>query len=266
MKKLLFALAVTSSFALSSCSKSDGGLNVFSVDDDKNLGLQVKQEIDSDPAHYPILSRTAYAEQYNYLEAIKTDILNSGKLSHKDDFAWELYIIKDDTTLNAFCTPGGYIYVYTGLIKFLETKSSLAGVLGHEMAHADRRHSTEQLTKAYGIQTLLDVVLGKNQGLISEIAGSLVSLSFSRADESEADKYSVIFLCPTKYHSDGAAKFFQKLESTGNAANPPEFLSTHPNPDNRIQNIESEAATLGCSSTISDQEDISSYTNFKNGF
>jgi len=264
MRKLLFALTVAGSFIMNSCSKNDGGVNIFSIEDDKNLGLQVKQEIESNPAQYPLISKSANPDAYTYLEGIRNDILASGELSHKDDFAWEVNIINDDSTLNAFCTPGGYIYVYTGLIKFLDNKSSLAGVLGHEMAHADKRHSTEQLTKAYGIQTLLSVALGDNQGLLTEIASSLVSLSFSRSDESEADKYSVIYLCPTKYRADGAADFFQKLESMG-TSNPPEFLSSHPNPDNRIQNIESEANSLGCSTTITQQEEVNSYATFKSG-
>jgi len=70
---------------------------------------------------------------------------------HKDDFAWQVKIIDDPETLNAFATPGGYIYVYTGLIKFLDTEDQLAGVMGHEIAHADLRHSTRQMTSSYGV-------------------------------------------------------------------------------------------------------------------
>src|SRR5690606_15543892 len=121
------------------------------------------------------------------------------KVQYRSEFPWEIYIIHRDDVVNAFCTPGGFIYIYTGLIKYLDDKSSLAGVLGHEMAHADKRHSTNQLTKKYGIQTLLDVVLGNNQNLLTQIGAELVSLSFSRSDETQADDYSVIYLCPTKF-------------------------------------------------------------------
>ena len=70
-------------------------------------------------------------------------------------------LIDDDKTLNAFCTPGGFIYVYTGLIKFLDSEDQLAGVMGHEIAHAALRHSTRQMTKVYGVQTLLQVATGR---------------------------------------------------------------------------------------------------------
>lgn len=254
----IFAGAMT---FFSSCSK-DGKLNLFSIQDDKTLGLQTKQQIESDPVQFPILDPNRYPAAYNYILAIRNDILNSGKVTYRNDFDWEVKIIHDDNNVNAFCTPGGYIYVYTGLIKFLDSKSALAGVMGHEIAHADKRHSTNQLTKQYGIQTMLDIVLGKNQGMLSQVASELVTLRFSRGDETEADKFSVVYLCPTKYESDGAAQFFEKIEAQG-GSNVPQFLSTHPNPENRIENIKDEAVTLNCGITISNAENDAEYQSFK---
>lgn len=263
MKQLLLTAITFVSIFLNGCSKDGEGFNLFTIDDDKELGLQVKQEIESQPGQYPILSKTTYSAAYSYLNGIRNDILAAGKVTHRDDFVWEMNIIKDDSVLNAFCTPGGYIYVYTGLIKYLDNKSSLAGVLGHEMAHADKRHSTEMLTKQYGIQLLLDIVVGKNQNAITQVLGGITSLSFSRTNETEADKYSVVYLCPSPYHADGAANFFQKIINQG-TSNPPEFLSTHPNPDNRVQNIHNEASTLGCTATIDQTKDVAEYSQFKN--
>lgn len=259
---LLSVLAAVLLTFFAGCSK-DGGFNIFSIEDDKQLGLQTKEQIESNPAEFPILDPGTHAATYAYINALRDDLLNGGQVTHKSDFLWEVKIIQRDDVVNAFCTPGGYIYVYTGLIKYLDHKSSLAGVLGHEMAHADKRHSTNQLTKKYGVQTLLDVVLGKNQGLLTQIGSELVSLQFSRTDESEADEYSVVYLCPTKYHADGAADFFKKIIEQGGSS-VPAFLSTHPNPDNRVANIESNASTRGCTATITDQENDADYTAFKN--
>ena len=261
LKLLVFNSFIVSTIILSGCGKG-GGFNIFSIEDDKQLGLQTKSQIESDPAQFPILNPATNAAAYAYINTLRDEILASGQVTHKDDFVWEVKIIKNDDIQNAFCTPGGYIYVYTGLIKYLDNKSSLAGVMGHEMAHADKRHSTTQLTKQYGVQTLLDVVLGKNQGLLSQIGSELVSLTFSRADESQADEYSVKYLCPTKYHADGAANFFQKITDQG-ASNPPEFLSTHPNPDNRVKNIQKQATDGGCKATISSSENEADYAKFK---
>ncbi len=268
MKKILIISLVCTPMLFFGCKKKDdnsggGGFNIFSVEDDKSLGLQVKQDISGNPGEFPILDPNTNQAAYNYLYEIRNDILNSGSVRYKDEFAWEVYIVKRDDIQNAFCTPGGYIYVYTGLIKYLDNKSSLAGVMGHEIAHADKRHSTEQLTKIYGIQTLLDIVLGNNQGLISEVATQLVALSFSRANEKEADDASVDYLCNIKYKSDGAANFFEKLVASG-AGSPPEFLSTHPDPDNRVVNIQAYAQSKGCTTSTTQTEEVDTYTNFKN--
>lgn len=265
MKKLLYTAALCTPLVFAGCNKEGGGgggINIFSIEDDKTLGLQVKQEILANPGEFPILDPGANAAAYAYINGIKNEILATGTVTYANEFAWEVYIVKRDDIQNAFCTPGGYIYVYTGLIKYLESKSALAGVMGHEMAHADKRHSTEQLTKAYGLQTLLDIVVGQNQGTLTQVASQLATLSFSRDNEREADEFSVNYLCPTQYRSDGAADFFQKIIAEG-AATPPQFLSTHPNPDNRVQAIQSHAQEKGCTSSIGTNEDNVDYQSFK---
>jgi len=145
-------------------------INLFSIQDDKNLGLQVSKEIEGDRNQFPLLAEQGNEEVYRYIRNITNNILNSGKVQHKDDFNWQVKIIDDSETLNAFATPGGYIYVYTGLIKFLDTEDQLAGVMGHEIAHADRRHSTRQMTSSYGVQTLLSVATGNaNPGAVQQV-------------------------------------------------------------------------------------------------
>lgn len=229
------------------CDKGndDKSLNVFSIEDDISLGKQVSQEIESNPKDYPILSESQYPLAYSHLHRIVNNILSSGKVFYKDKFEWRTKIIRNDSVLNAFCAPGGYIYVYTGIIKFLESEDELAGVLGHEIAHADRRHSTDNLTKQYGVSTLLSIVLGNNPGLIAEVAANLLLLKFSRSNETESDKYSVIYLNSTSYDARGVSRFFEKLINSGQTGGTPQFLSTHPNPDNRVQNILQEWQNLG---------------------
>lgn len=236
---------------MSSCKKDEdggGGTGVFlfSVQDDIDLGAQVAAEIASDPATYPVLARSTNVEAYAYLDGMRDDIINGGKVKFQDEFAWELFIIDDATTLNAFCTPGGYIYVYTGLINYLENSSSLAGVMGHEIAHADRRHSSSQLQKNYGVSVLLSLLSGNSTTeLLGNIAGSLTSLAFSRADESQADEYSVTYLCPTSFDAAGAAGFFEKIVAEGDSSTVA-FMSTHPAPLNRVESINEDAAALSC--------------------
>ena len=139
--------------------------------------------------------------------------------------------------------------MYSGLIKFFDVKDDFVGVMGHEIAHADRRHSTQQLTKQYGVSLLLATLSDGDPGTLSQILGSLVGLKFSRSDETEADEYSVKYLCGTTYAANGAASFFEKLVSEGTAS-PPAFLSTHPNPADRVADINQLASTLGCDTTF----------------
>lgn len=239
---------LTSTLILNGCGSGKGtgkGINLFTVSQDKELGAQVAAEIASDPTTYPILDSTRYASAYQYLYKVRDKILNSGNVSLRNEFGWRVQIIKDDKTLNAFCTPGGYIYVYTGLLKFLDSEDQLAGVLGHEIAHADMRHSTRQMTTMYGVETLLNVIAG-NRESIKTITSGLLGLKFSRNHETEADERSVHYLCNTDYNADGGAGFFEKLEAQGSASGTPEFLSTHPNPDNRIENYHNNKVSKGC--------------------
>jgi len=185
-------------------------------------------------------------ELYQEVFKIRDAILASGKVTYKDEFAWQVKIIDDPNTLNAFAAPGGFIYVYTGIILFLDSLDHFAGVMGHELAHADRRHATNQMIKNSGVQLLLEIALGENGGAVAQVAQGLVGLSFSRKDETDADEWSVEYLCNTQYQSNGAAGFFEKLVDNGQAGGTPEFLSTHPSPDNRVEDINAHANELGC--------------------
>lgn len=243
LKILAFASVVSSLVFLAACKDENGKVNIFTIQDDMNFGAQVSAEFEKDPSNV-ILDSASNVAIYKYVYGLRDSILKTKKLSYGDVFPWRIRIIKD-TILNAFCTPGGYIYVYTGLMKYLESEDQLAGVMGHEMAHADRRHSTEAMTQQYGLQLMLDIVFGQNKGQLARIAAGLKTLQFSRKNESQADEYSVIYLYETAYNAKGAAGFFQKMIDQGSSGRAPEFLSTHPSPDNRVQAITDKWTALG---------------------
>lgn len=251
--------------ALSTACDDNGDVVFFSIENDKELGLEVSTQIANDP-NFTILSEAAYPEAYAYLNAMKDSILNSGSVTYKDEFVWKLHIIDDDV-LNAFATPGGYIYVYTGLIKYLDKADDLAGVMGHEIAHSDQRHSVKQLQRIYGINILLSVALGENPTVLAEmagqIAGNLAGLSFSRDAESEADDYSVRYLSDTDYACNGAYTFFQKLIDAKQTGLGPAFLSTHPDPEDRVADINAKADEIGCDKTAIVETGFD-YQDFKN--
>ena len=242
---LFLAIALISACGTSTSKNKGKGINLFTMQQDKDLGAQVAAEIDGNPTQYPLLDSIKYKEVYQYVYKVRDNILNSGKVDYKDDFKWRLRIIHDDSTLNAFCTPGGYIYIYTGILKFMESEDQLAGVMGHEIGHADMRHSTRQMTTMFGVQVIEQILLG-NRAMLQQLTSAIVGLKFSRKHETEADGRSVMYLCPTAYNAGGGAGFFQKLDAMGSGKRPPEFLSTHPNPEGRIDHFLNAKTTMGC--------------------
>ena len=257
---ILFSIVFTAFF---SCDKNNDFV-VFSVENDVKLGVQVNEEIRNNPDEYPILPEKDYPEAYSILKGMLDNILSSEAIVYEDKFAYDsVKIIRNDTVLNAFATPGGYIYVYTGLIKYLDSPDHLAGVLGHEVAHADQRHSIKALQTQMGVQVLLDIVLGKNQGAVTQVLQKLGSLRYGRSAESEADEFSVRYLSSSTspYQCTGAAGFFEKLSQEGSGPSIPEFLSTHPNPDNRIEHIYEIATALSCET---DPSGLNSLERLKN--
>ena len=133
---------------------------VFGPEDDVELGKMSAQSLAEDPEEYPILPESEYPEAYEHLRRIVGGVIGSPEIQYRDVFAYDqMKIINRDDVLNAFCTPGGYIYVYTGLIKYLDREDHLAGVLGHEIAHAEKRHGSVRLQKEYGAKALTNFLL-----------------------------------------------------------------------------------------------------------
>lgn len=241
-----------------------------SLDKDIAYGKQTAAEIAANPDKFPILPEAKYPQAYVHVRRILNNILQSPAIQYKDKFAYQdIKIIHDDKTLNAFATPGGHIYVYTGLIKYLDNETQLAGVLGHEIAHAERRHSVKQMEKNAGIGLLSTAVLigtgtAGSQGAqqLANVANNLLGLKFSRGDENDADKYSVIYLSGTEYGCNGAAGFFEKIQKSGQSGGAA-FLSTHPSPRNRVRDINREAAKRGCSLPTPTGKADARYQEFK---
>lgn len=241
----LFSLLIVSAI-FQSCEQS----NIFSDKDDVELGEQFDKEIKANPKEFPMLQ--GHQEVKDYVTSMGKEILNSPKIKKRNIYPYQFQVI-DDTIINAFCTPGGYVYIYTGLMKFLDNESGLAGVVGHEIAHAERRHVTQRLTAYYGVSMLLSFILGGNPSLLAEIAANLfVGLAFlknSRDDETEADYYSIQYLKSTKWYPGGITFFFDKIkeEQRKKGTTPGDLdrlLSTHPLPNDRITFVNKELGKM----------------------
>ena len=212
---------------------------------DKIIGEQFSNSLNNNPVQYPQLKKESNPQLYAYVQQLVQKLLATGKVKHKDDFEWDIHIVKDDSVLNAFCVAGGHIYVYTGLIKYLDSEDQLAGVLGHEIAHADLRHTTNQIIKNYSLSIAISLIFGGDFGFLAGLGQQLAGLTFSRSDEQEADEAAVEYLYNTDYDSRGVGGFFKKMTNEKKDTKIPEFLSTHPASENRIQDIEATWKELG---------------------
>ena len=157
---------------------------------------------------------------------------------------WEVNVISSDE-INAFCMPGGKIMVYSGLIRQLNLSDDELGiVLGHEIAHALREHSREQVSQAIVAQATIGIgaaLLGLGQGS-SDIAGiaykALIATKFSRSDETEADRIGLELAARAGYDPRAGVSLWQKMIQAQGGAGRPEFLSSHPAGASRVQQIE----------------------------
>ncbi len=240
MKKPAPILAVSFIILLISlqCEKEKSGL--ISRDQEIQFGEQLDSLVSSSPEDYNIIDENFYGDAYSYMYNIMDKILASGHLNRKDYFDWTIRIIDEDV-LNAFAAPGGYLYFYTGLMVYLDNEAQLAGVMAHEIAHVDRRHSAQQLERELALSVIISIILGNNPSQLEEYAGALAkglsNLAFSRNHEYEADEYAVKYTADTDYNPKGISGFFTKMEEA-KTVRYPEFLSTHPDPGNRLEAID----------------------------
>ena len=163
------------------------------------------------------------------------------------DFDWELKVV-DDKQVNAFCLPGGKIVVYTAILPVAETDAGLATVIGHEISHALAHHGAERMAQQQMVQigmtsasaSMGDMDPGKRQQLLSVLnAGAKFGiLSYSRKHETEADHMGLLLMAAAGYDPNETIRFWKRMtEATGGGQQPPEFMSTHPNHQTRIQDL-----------------------------
>ena len=181
------------------------------------------------------------------VRAIAQHIIPSTAVFRRDapGWKWEVNVI-DSKELNAFCMPGGKIMFYSGLIKQLNlSDDEIAIVMGHEIAHALREHSREQVSQAIAADTAINVgaavfgVKANTAKLTGAAYQALVATKFSRTDETEADQIGLELSARSEHDPRAGISLWQKMLEANKGQKPPEFLSTHPTEKNRVQEIQS---------------------------
>ncbi|MGE0314114.1 MAG: M48 family metallopeptidase [Lautropia sp.] len=237
----------TGAALLAGCASSNGVVGevtdavagiVLPPEQAAQLGDRLAAEVD---AKYPRASPTAQQR----VDRIGRQLLASADTGSAP-FDFEFTAIEQPGVVNAFALPGGHIYVTTGLLQLAETDAELASVIGHEIAHVTERHIAERMASQYGVQLLASAALGQNPGVVSQLAGSVVEkgllMRYSRSQELDADRVGVRTMRAAGYDPQGAVSMFRDLEQASGDSGTPEFLSSHPSNERRIERIQAMIA------------------------
>lgn len=225
-------------------------LLMTSVSQEMQLGAQAYQQVKNDPK----VHQSQDPREIEPVKRVAGRIIEAAKRSNYAEiakqFQWEVTVIKDDKTMNAFALPGGKIAVYTGIFPVAKTEAGLAAVLGHEVTHALARHGAERMSQGELTNAALQVIgaaagaSGMNptlsQGAMAALgAGAQVGvlLPFSRAHESEADYIGILLAADAGYDPRESVHLWERMAQLTRAGGPSEFLSTHPGHETRIAQL-----------------------------
>jgi Zn-dependent protease with chaperone function len=239
---LILAITLTA-YAADSRTKLKPGWNLFSPQQDVEMGREVSQQAERE------LQILNDRQANTYIDALGKQLAAHAP---GEKYPYQFKIV-NDKAINAFALPGGFVYINRGVIEAADSEAQVAGVIAHEIGHVALRHGTNQASKAYVAQAPLSIlggVLGSNSvgGVLAQLgvsfAASSILLKYSRSAETQADVMGTQILYDSGYDPKAMVEFFEKIqaESKGRAI---EFFSDHPNPENRISNVQHEIQRLG---------------------
>ena len=222
------------------------GFNLFSPQQDVQVGKESSAQVDK---QMPLVNDP---EVLRYVNSLGKK-LTSYAPNNTSEYAWQFKVV-NSTEINAFALPGGFIYVNRGAIEAAENEAQLAGVMAHESGHVVMRHGTHMASQAMLAQAssaILGGILGQSGSLTAQLAELGIGLGVnslmlknSRSAESQADEVGTYILYQAAYDPHAMAQFFQIIEKKY-PQRTLQFFSDHPNPENRIKDLDSEIAKLG---------------------
>ena len=215
-----------------------------------SLGAQAYQDLLSDPK---VKVSQDLAEEAP-VQRVSARIIEAAKHSKYAEsakaFQWDVTVIKDDKTKNAFALPGGKIAVYTGIFPVADNESGLAAIVGHEVVHALARHGSERMSQGVLAQVGLvgAAIAMQSQGFSPTSSQATMSalgvgaqvgvlLPYSRAHESEADYIGLLLAAAAGYDPQEAVQVWERMQRSSGGQQPQEFLSTHPGHETRIKRL-----------------------------
>jgi predicted Zn-dependent protease len=257
----LITIFILSSVFLTNCKKSDDTLvhiikDEYNFEDQDEIGKTLKDLIHNSPDRFPILNQNDHPEFYKYINQLVDMLANTDKVANRLNFHWDATVIHDDSIATAFITPGGHLFIYTGLLKFINSETELFSILAHEMNYADTGNLMERLVSKFGKDVIGDLLLGYDLPTTRNVAYSIKTLEFSEQDVLVADTYALSLICPFQYDALGLKTF---LEAANISDIEIQWLKTHPSSITRIESIEEFAINCG----IEEESFTERYSEYK---
>ena len=225
-------------------------LLMTSVSQEMQMGAQAYDQVKNDPKMRPSLD----PRETEPVKRVAARIVEAAKRSKyaemANQFQWEVTVIKDDKTANAFALPGGKMAVYTGIFPMAKTEAGLAAVMGHEVVHALARHGAERMSQGQLTNAGLQVIgtaagAAGGGGMLGQAAMAAlgvgaqvgVLLPFSRKHESEADYIGILLAADAGYDPRESVALWERMGQMSGGGGPSEFMSTHPSHETRIDQL-----------------------------
>jgi beta-barrel assembly-enhancing protease len=222
--------------------------------EEQHLSMTAEQEIALGKQAAPEMEQQfGGLSQDQALQAKVTDVGSSivkASDAGKSPYQFEFHVLADQKTINAFALPGGQVFITEALLKLMQTDGEVAGVLSHEIFHVVGRHSAEQAARAQLSEGLTGAAVmatydpndpaSTGSAQVAQLIGQMVGMRYGREDELESDNQGVHYMAQAGYDPRAMVTVMQKLEQASNGQEPPEFFSTHPSPERRIEQIQAE--------------------------
>lgn len=219
------------------------------TDSEQHLSLTPQQEIALGLQSVPSLVQEfggLYPDEevQSQIDAIGQDLVNNIRVENLPPWEFEFYVLDDPDTVNAFALPGGPVFITTALLSRFETEDEIAGVLAHEIVHVLARHSAQQIAKSEltnGLIGAVSVASGDaGAAQTAAMIGQLINMRYGREDEIQSDTLGVCLMRNAGYDPNAMVTVMRVLQEASGGSGQPEFMSTHPNPENRIARIEDQ--------------------------
>ena len=239
--KLFFFVAMI--LMVSSCRPDPSGGDAviqakdeFDAEDQQKIGDELNNII-SDPANgFNMLDPVDYPEVYQHLNTMISMIVNTQPVVRRTDFDWKVSVLEDDNMETAFMTPGGHLYMYTGLLKYLDGEHELVGVMAHEVGYSDNNNLVERIVNEFGsrdLSKILSDVLDSDQ-IALDMANQLIDMQFSPEEVTASDEFAMSIICEFGWDAAGLSQLLSRAESDSPQV---EWIERKPIFDTRIEAI-----------------------------